>query len=291
KAGNVPVTAGEALLLLLLGVALVLSEFFWRNRTARFFDQCLSSVAILLSGEACLRRIAGTESFWEVWFVPAHPIVRGLPAGRMPLIAAVLFLLSSLPLLVRSTRFLARRWIRISSHLAVGLSALAAMVFILGHASGAPLFYGQGMFPVPLLTAIGILGLDIGLLADWASEFLTTRTHMAGSLHPFGEPLIEWRRQVALSAAAALIVLVGGVVFLRVQLAAMRRTAFHELAAIGDLKAEQISAWKAQRVQEARFLMQAPAVARMMGALLAHPNDAEAKREMAGLLQAFQEVN
>jgi len=171
------------------------------------------------------------------------------------------------------------------------LSAFGAAVIILAYAAGAPLFYGPGVIPVALFTAIGIFGLDVGLLADGAGGLLARGMRTADSPAESGRPVIEWKREIALSAAAALVVLAGGVIYLRVELAAMRRTAFNELAAIGDLKAEQIAAWKAERMLDARYFTQARTVARTMAAFLARPDDDEAKKEITGLLQPLMEVN
>ena len=288
--GNAPMAPGSALVLLLLGVALALDEFWRRNRAARVLSLCLAGVSVLLIGDVCLRGFAGAGSSWVQTLVRASTIVHVNRMARMSSITAFVFLLSGLPLLIRLTRFASRGFVRVSGDIAVGLSAFVSAVLILGYASGTPLFYGQGLVPVSLLTAIAILGLDVGLLADRVSGFLTRDGRTSDSPVEPGQPVIEWKREIALSVVAVLVVLAGGIVYLRVELAAMRRTAFNELAAIGDLKAEQIAEWKAERMQDARYFEQAPTVASTLAAFLAHPDD-ETKQEMAGLLQPLKEVN
>jgi len=286
--GKVPIAPGTALVLLLLGVALALREFLWRDRGARTLGFVFVGVAILLSADVCVRGFAGRDSWWEHWLLPAPVVVRGIPLGRTSPFSAVLLLLSSLPLLTGAAQALSRRRIRFLCDLAPGASGVVAMALILGYAAGAPLFYGSRLIPVALLTAIGILGLDVGLLADRIGGFLARGSRTDAGPGAPDRPGSEWRREVALSAAAAIVVLASGIIYLRFQLAAMRRTAANELAAIGDLKAQEISAWKAERVQDAVYFTRVPAVARFLVAFLARPNLDSAKRDLTGFFLPLQ---
>ena len=287
--GYVPIAPGSALMLLLLGVALALCEFLARNRTARVAAPVLAWVALLLGADACIHGFAGLESSWEHWLLPAPTLMHGIPIGRTSPFTAALLVLSSLALLAGSGRLADRPWARFAGGLAAGVSGAVAAVLILGYATGTPLFYGSGLVPVALLSAIGILSLDAGLLADGMSRWLTGQRRTGSDPALPKRPRIEWRREIAFSAAAALVVLASGIIYLRVQLAVMRRTASRELAAIGDLKTDAITSWRAERIQDAQYLTREPAVARSMAALFAGSGGDATARDLAGLLEPLQQ--
>ncbi len=287
--GNVPIAPGTALVLLSFGSALVLREFLGWSRAARALSLGLAGLAILLSADACVHGFAGRESWWEHWLLPSPVLARGIPLGRISPFSAVLFVLSGLPLLAAPGPTASRLWVRVAGDLAAGVSAVVAGVLILAYAVGAPLFYSSGLIPVALLTAIGILGLDVGLLARDIGGLLISQRPPAGGTAAPSRPRMEWRREIVFSATVALVVLATGVVYLRVQLAAMRHTAFHELAAIGDLKAEAITTWRNERIQDARYLTQVPVVARTMAAFFGPSGDPAAGEDLAGILAALQQ--
>ncbi len=288
--GNVPIAPGTALLLLLLGVALALEEFGWRQRAARAAGVGMAVASILLAGDVCIRGFAGIESWWEPWLLGTPEVVRGIPLGRTSPFTAVLIVLSGLPLVIGPARFVSRDWIRGGRDLAAGTSAVVAALLLLGYAAGAPLFYGSGLIPVALLTAAGVLGLDAGLLADRVNDLLTSGRRAAAVPAATGQPRCGWRREIAFSAVAALIVVASGIGYLRLQLAAMRQTASRELAAIRDLKVEAIAAWRAERIQDASYFTRVPAVARALVSYLDHAGDEAAKEKVAGFLRPMQET-
>ena len=287
--GDVPIAPGTAFLLLLLAAALVLVRLLGRYRGAQVAGCALAWLVVLLCADAGARGFAGLESSWEQALLPAPVRLHGIAIGRMSPFTAALLLFSGLPLATGVGRLADRKWIRLAGGLGAGLSAFAALGIILGYAAGASPFYASGLTPVALLTAVGVVSLDAGLLAGSVSLWLTDQ-RPAGSPPPAAaESRVGWRREIAFSAAAALVVLASGVIYLRVQLAAMRNTAARELAAIGDLKAEAILAWRAERMHDAQFPAQEPAVARSLAALLAGSGGDAAARELTGLLEPLRQ--
>jgi PAS domain S-box-containing protein len=289
QGGNVPIAPGTALVLVSLGSALALREFLGGNRAARTLSLGLTGLAILLSADVGIHGFAGRESWWEYWLLPSPIMVRGIPLGRVSPFAAVLFLLSGLALLAAPGSAPARLWVRVAGDFAAGVSAVVAGVLVLAYAADSPLFYSSGLIPVALLTAIGILGLDVGLLARGIGGLLLRQGPPAGGAGVPGRPGIAWRREIGFSAVVALVVLATGVVYLRIQLAGMRHTAFHELAAIGDLKAEAITTWRNERIEDARYLARVPVVARAMAAFFGMPGDPAAGQDLTGILVALQQ--
>ncbi len=286
--GDVPIAPGTAFLLLLLATALVLVRLAGRRRGARLAGCALAWLAVLLCADAGARGFAGLESSWEHALLPPPVRLHGIPIGRTSPLTAALLLLAGLPLATGVGRLADRHWIRLAGGVGAGAGGHAALAIILGYAAGAAPFYASGLTPVALLTTIGILGLDAGLLAGSVSLWLTGQRPAGSPATAAAKAPIGWRREIAFSAAAALVVLASGVIYLRVQLAAMRATAARELAAIGDLKAEAIVSWRAERMQDARYPARVPAVARALAAFLTGAGGDAAARELTGFLEPLR---
>ncbi|MBI5482179.1 MAG: GAF domain-containing protein [Deltaproteobacteria bacterium] len=243
----IPMAPLTAWLLVLLGAA-VLLRARW---PARAVTRALGLVAVIAVALCCAWALAalrrGAAIPLEQRLAPVVEQVRGIPVGRMSPLTAITFLAAALALLLTLGPFAERRlWRRLGAGFGAATLAIGSVV-IVSYAADAPLLYGTGTVPMALTTAIAFVALAAGLLlvtgaADW----------WAGALP---------RRLIALLGALVLALVVGGTWLYRSQRGSHQREAAHGLQAILRLKADQIAAWRAERLGDAAVLMDSPFLA------------------------------
>jgi len=95
------------------------------------------------------------------------------------------------------------------------------------------------------------------------------------------------------SAALAVVGLAGiiiaaGATVLRTELTEGRAGAQRQIQAVGQLKAQELQAWRNERIDEASFLHRTPAVATDVLAVLRDPTDHAAENRFRGWMQSIK---
>lgn len=84
------------------------------------------------------------------------------------------------------------------------------------------------------------------------------------------------------------IIIVTGATVLRTELTEGRAGAQRQIQAVGQLKAQELEAWRNERIVEARFLHSTPAVATDVMAALRDPDDQAAVNRLKGWMQSIK---
>jgi two-component system cell cycle sensor histidine kinase/response regulator CckA len=102
-----------------------------------------------------------------------------------------------------------------------------------------------------------------------------------------GNPRVFLRWMAPALAVALLTLLAGGAWFYRNQEQSVRRTANEQLTSIGRIKAEQIVAWRAERLGDAAIVAEGPFLAQGAVRFLADPREENA-RPLLSMFQSLQ---
>ncbi|WP_107836335.1 PAS domain S-box protein [Opitutus sp. ER46] len=86
----------------------------------------------------------------------------------------------------------------------------------------------------------------------------------------------------------AVVVTLAGLGYYRNERAELRGASWRELGAVADLKVRQVTEWRTERMNDARFLRRTPAVGEAVAAVLAQPNSAAARTALSELLEPIK---
>ena len=282
----VPMAPSTGLVLFVLGVALVARCARPAGRLTTGLGLAAAAIAATVGGLVGAAFVLRTDPGWERWLAGTSARVGGATVGRMSVLTAGCLVAAAVSLAAQLPPFVARRAPRYLGMFLAVLGLLFGVVTTLAYATATPIFYGVGIVPMALLTALALVGLNFGLLMtsgfeawrrspDWEAEEAGARSRML------------WGRVVA-AAFVAVGVAGAGFLYLRHQQLALRTAIGSELGAIADLKAAQVANWRNERMDDARFLARAPAVARDLADLLAHPDSAERRAAALGWLDLLK---
>ena len=239
-------------------------------------------------------RLQSSDLSLEQWLSQANATSHGLIVGRMSPLTAVAFLLATVGLsclLEPPGRWRSRFRQRLATGSALTILLIVCGVF-LGYASDMQTLAGGNRIPVAVLTAVVLAIQAVGIIA------LTLHgerwlCHVVGESWVGVDPKSRRFRSRLLVAFTVLVAAIGatGSLHLRRQIAYARKTAQSELAAIGKLKVEQISNWRAERMRDARLLARAAFVRQEVQAFLNDPASASARNELARWLSLLTVAN
>jgi two-component system, cell cycle sensor histidine kinase and response regulator CckA len=276
---RLPTAPSAALLLMGLGWAL----FVWNRWPERpgvvWACRALGAVTLLIGLLAALRCLLGWGSPLEAWLVQRMELTpRGL-IGQMSPFCGVAFC-------VLATAFLLR--LRTRPSLLLQRFSLLCLVCLLlwtataaaGYAFRKPWLYGSSYSPVALATVVSLGLASLALLCIGRS---------AAGATPVPESEGSSVSNLVLVPLLVFVLLAGGIgafsaLYLRYLQADDRRDARELLAAVGSLKAAQVTQWRTNRLNDARFIAQSGVVARQAQAWLAAPGSEAAR---TALLQSL----
>ena len=275
---HVPMAPSTALLLLSLSGAAFL-RLNWPNSAAVCrFGRAVGAGVLALNLLLCGQILFGFPLPVEEWLAPTTETVGQIRVGRMSLMTAAVFLLSTLSFLFGLCRDSGGpRWPR----QAAAVAALAVLLFsfgvVLSYALGEPLLYGGTVVPMAALTALGFVVLGLGLLLragsdTWPLSFFSPSAQAA----PFS-------RRFALEVVALPLLILAyisavGWLYLKARHDEAQRGAHETLAAIADLKLGQIVQWRAERLADAEYLRRIPDAALRALEILDQPDSLTARR-------------
>jgi PAS domain S-box-containing protein len=267
------------LLLLVLVAGAFLRARDRDRRLARRLES-LSALVVFAFGLALfLQSPLGFTLPIESWLVRSPEMVKEIPVGRMSPLTASCFILSAAALLCgrgSSRRGTALR--SIGGWIASGVLVVSCFVAA-SYLLGAPLLYGSATIPMALLTSLAFLLLSLSLLLGAGSEAwpvqMFFRRPVAG-LWSTGQS-VAWPLLVLFMMPAAGIV-VGGILYLNQRQLRTRQLAHRQLESVADLKLQQISSWRKERLTDANLILAMPYVARRALDAMAQPESAVTRR-------------
>ncbi len=179
-----------------------------------------------------------------------------------------------------------RAWRRLGP-LAALAGLFSSLMVILGYAMGAPPSYAVQTTQAALPTALCLGLLNAAILLDASSGLWPLSAFTAGP-----EPGLSRMRRFApvLSVLFAFLIVSMGVVgglYLRQQQAEMRRAAQNELETIADAQIGLIARWRAERINDARFFMDAPFDAEDLQGLQSDPGTKDNRAGILAWLSVF----
>lgn len=284
---TLPMSPATALILMILGGALLLRQRWGGGAAVCLIGFVAAGIAAVPAVIMGLQHVTGVELAWEHWLPRTEDTVRGIPVGHMSPLSAGAFLFAAVSLAALLPPLAKYRLLHRAGLVTASLGAALSIVVILAYASGALLFYSESAIRMSMLTAVGLAALNLALLTAAVSG-VRRRAEGAGAPHLHAAPLWrgkEWKLLVVIGVLAFGIALTG-LVFLRVQQAALRERIADELGAIADLKVSQIVNWRNEWQEDAR-LMQTPLLARSAATFLANP-DSAARGEILAFIGSMQ---
>lgn len=205
--GYVPMapTTGLATFVISASVLARLRVVSWRRAQMAVDVACLAVLA--LAGLVLWARVGGQILGLERWLAPAATETAKVPPGVMSPVTAVLFMLSSLSLLLARPAASAgrlRHWAAVATAVVVAASGL---IVVTGYAYGTPFLYGLGLIPVALITGLAFLlnGMSLWVLPP------DDRWPMVALLRPS----VRSRLLLVFVPLVLVLVLAGGAVQLR----------------------------------------------------------------------------
>jgi signal transduction histidine kinase len=274
--GRVPMAPSTATLLVLQGAGLALGE---RRSALSRLRAGLAWLTLLTALAVLALRIAGIQSGAEHLGLRITGTVAGAPVGFMAGATAIAFICASTSMLLGSSATGGSRLALLSPWLAGALFANAA-IFLIAYVIGTPLLQGGGYIPPALNTTLAFLPLSVGLIA--ASR---RHAHL---------PSLPLRASPSVWFVALFVVVAVGM------LAAARRSyreyAFHyrqeverQLAAIADLKVEELSRWRGERLGDGEVLFGNEYFAGLVHRRLSTPGDRDAPVRLHRWLERIRE--
>ena len=180
----------------------------------------------------------------------------GFPVGYMSPLTAAGFLLASISLLATCVAEEARGWRRRLASLAAALLVAGGGIFVMAYSAGEPLFYGGTFIPPAATTSAAFIALGTG------SYFLSRpRERRQGErvrLAAHGEAAL-----VGLFLLLAAGIVLAGASWFRGQESRFREQMRRQISAVAEMKAAEISSWRAERLADGQELQGNPAFLRL----------------------------
>ncbi len=282
-----PVAPLAAFLFVALGVSGVALSIAGRGRLVR---QGVGAVSILALGLMLAVTIRGnfrSPDFVE-WKSGPPEFWGIMPVGSMSAVAVMGFVLTALGFLDLLRVFARLRAlegvISLSPLLAAGLSVLV----LFAYASGPPLASGERPIPIALPGAVAFLAINSSLLLLGLWPRLRVIWESAGTADERPARSASFSRLgIAVIAVGVLMTLTGLLSLRRAQTSASL-AAREQLAAIAELKAAQVGAWRSEREREGRLLIRAAGVAGDIRNLVSRPDDARFRAKVLGWLEPIR---
>ncbi|MDD2764796.1 MAG: PAS domain S-box protein [Opitutaceae bacterium] len=284
----VPMAPSTALAFVSLSLAAI-SRCLWpARRIARRLGFVLIGATVLVSTLVGVEFFLRVDLSWERWLSGTSASVAGMPVGRMSVLTAGMLLAAAISLGAQWPPLVGLRLLRYAGFLLAGLGFLFGVTSALAYAAATPIFYGLGIVPMAFLTAVAFAALNFALLLTSSVEVRRLGPEQeTWPTDPAALSRLVWRPAV-LIALVALGIALAGFFYLHHQQKALRDRIWAELSAIADLKAGQIVNWRQERISDARFLMQAPAVARDLALFLAYPDSPDQRAAALGWLNQMK---
>lgn len=286
----VPMAPSTALTMLLLNVAVPLRSRFPGRPAAMRFALCAAAAVAAVGLSVLLQWRFGFELPFEEWLAPAAESVRQIPVGRMSPLTAASILLAAGALTLLSLPLRRRPLFDRCGGVLAHLTTLTGLYVLLGYFSGTPFLYGGRTIPMALWTALTLLLTGLALPAagekGW-EEFL----HSCGWMCASAAPGRLDRRLPAAFLVLTVAIGTAGLFYLRQQQAAARRAMRDELAAIAQLKTDQIVNWRTERLGDANLIKDTPFPAEAVERFLNDSSDQDVRGALLRWMTSLRDQN
>ncbi len=274
-ANYIPMAPSTAAAMLLLSGATAALIHWASTRTVRIFGVVASALVGLGCLLAALPGAFGGQLALRRWLPIPDDTLGGLPVGEMaPLTAATFVVVSAASFCLALPRADRRQPVFLASVFSAG-GMIIAVVVLLGYLAGRPLLLGGGMIPMALPTAAAFLAVTLAIFLDAASESWLPELARTGPLVASAPRQRGVRSGLTVIALFLVIAIAGsGVWYFRQQQAEARAMAEADMAAIADLKVQQIVNWRAERMDDVwDVLTTTPVSEVLLGVLAGRPSD------------------
>ena len=241
---HVPMAPASAVLVFVLAAAITLRARTGRGNPTPTIAVALAIVGLVASGIIVGAALLDIPLGVEAWMSRTDERVGGILVGRVSRFTAALILLLSLGLL--------RKYVWAGGRnegvaIAMGVGGVC-FVIVQGYLLGGPLFYEAGTIPVAAATAFSLLLLGAALLITSGADRWPVRMFLPDA--PPSERVSPWAFRM-LTIVIALVVVSSGYLWHQGERRREGSRARATLTALADLKADQLSAWRAAYVAAA----------------------------------------
>jgi PAS domain S-box-containing protein len=285
-ADYIPMAPITALLFVALG--LVLGGRLHLPHTPRTAAAALIAVGLVALASA-LELVRTRVSFplpWDRWGFGVETKFNLTEIGRMAPITAGSFLLAAAALAAEHPAFLRHRSFQWIGRKLSAAGMLIAGVVLLAYVAGEPLGYSPQSVPMALLTAVAFLVLQTGALLVSKA----TARAGAGATAPADRYFFGWGVTLAIATMLGGS-FYGGYALLRNRQSAMRQTVQEQLQSIAELKVQEITQWRHERISDAQVTVATPGLAEFIAQLAENPAGAGPERaKMEALFASILQV-
>jgi PAS domain S-box-containing protein len=265
----IPMAPSTALLLLLFGVAIVSRAGTSLSRRAFWLNLAAGGLVALIAILVLVLSTLNIHPAIEHFGVPISGLVGGAVIGHMSSVTAFCFLLASASFLLSLSRSAPRP---LRAALALGSAGVLlgiGFIFLLAYFFGTPLLYGGAFIPSACntLLALSMMALALLVLASRASRAPATNDRTAW--HFF---LIFVVLTVGIVATAY--------IYYRSYEQAYRVEVERQLSAIADLKVDDLTRWREDRLSDAVIFFKNPSFTALVRRFFAQPEDTDAQRQL-----------
>ena len=267
-----PLAPSAALLFFLIGAALFLLRREPGNFAIRRFGYGVAGAVGLVALLVVLRYSLGWNSPLEQWLAQTTERIGNFPVGFLTEQGALVFVMAALSLGAHLRWQKTARWGRWTSNICAGIVVLYGLFVIVSYAIQTRWVQGQSVVtPSSLLAGFEFAFLGLALLAR------ETGSRSRNGLLPVG-------------LATGVAVIIGVVSALSIRQLQERDQAEvrNLLKTVGDLKAAQITHWRHERLEEARFYARTPAIERAVARFLAQPDSAVDRADLLNWLNLIR---
>ncbi len=250
----IPMAPSTAVCFLVLSLVLFVRRHRSAGRRSRLFC-AVAVLAVTLFGLLEALEYAGLNAGIEERLVPVSGDLNGIPIGRMSPATGFGFLSAGLSLLLLLLRKQKSAWSVYPVLATAVLTFVTGFLFLLAYCYGDPLMYGGNLIPMALTTAAAFVLLG------------------------FAEMMLSGNIRTSLLFGLFFFCMAGGIVTVGVfhyesYERSYRAEAGRQLLAIADLKVDQLTRWRRERLGDGRVLFQNPVFSRQVQQFLQSPDPA-----------------
>ena len=276
----IPMAPSSAVLFILYGVAISLRVQTPPGPRAERISVAMvgfgSLVALLLFALGCM----DVHSTIEHLGVGIEGTIGSVSQGHMSPVTAFGFLLASASLLALSLRPTLQPWRGVLAYAAASILLATCFILLLAYIYGAPLLYGGRFIPPAFNTLLAFVMLALGLLA------LACRAWLLRSLPG------DDSRANAMFASVFLLLAMGIVAAGYIHYRNYERhhcvETERQLAAVADLKVDELVLWRKERLADAGTLYKNIAFSSLVRRFFDRPDDLTAQQELRSWLGKIQ---
>jgi PAS domain S-box-containing protein len=276
--GGIPMAPSTALLFLLLGVAVWIFLHTPESSSLVTLSRFLAFLATFTAILLLILSSLGIHWHAEYLGMDISGVVGGAPIGHMSPLTAFCFVILGTSLLLQyhnGIRLISSFWL-------AAVSFLISFVLIIGYVVGAPLFYGTGIIPPAMTTSLAFLMLS--------SAFLCLAGQRIWAHDSFYD---DDSSQETVVLILVFLMVVTGILSAGYLYSNSLQKHFHnqaeaELAAIADLKLNDLQQWRKERLRDASLFYKNIAFSNLVSRFFEDPENQANRTLLQTWLQNFQ---